>query len=60
MKSLFLFVGLLQSHGNVVKWLKKEGDKVGYFLFLVEKTSVTCMMLFKTDHNTRTMIKFII
>lgn len=55
----FLFVGLLQSHGNVVKWLKKEGDKVGYFLFLVEKTSVTCMMLFKTDHNTRKMINLL-
>jgi pyruvate dehydrogenase E2 component (dihydrolipoamide acetyltransferase) len=23
-----MFVGLLQSHGNVVKWMKKEGDKV--------------------------------
>jgi pyruvate dehydrogenase E2 component (dihydrolipoamide acetyltransferase) len=28
------------SHGNVVKWMKKEGDKVGYFLFLVDKISV--------------------
>jgi|APAra0007618328_1042625.scaffolds.fasta_scaffold02851_1 hypothetical protein len=35
-----MFVGLLQSHGNVVKWMKKEGDKVGYFLFLVDKISV--------------------
>lgn len=36
----FMFVGLLQSHGNIAKWMKKEGDKVGHFLFLIDKTSV--------------------
>lgn len=30
----------MQSHGNIAKWLKKEGDKVGFILFLADKTPV--------------------
>ena len=36
----YYFFGFLQSHGNIAKWLKKEGDKVGFILFLADKTPV--------------------
>ncbi|CAN7094754.1 unnamed protein product [Brassica rapa subsp. narinosa] len=38
------------SHGNIAKWLKKEGDKVGLFLSLVEVGDVLCEI--ETDKAT--------
>lgn len=34
MHCFIIFFGFLQSHGNIAKWLKKEGDKVGFILYL--------------------------
>lgn len=51
-----MFAGLLQSHGNVVKWMKKEGDKVGYCYFWLSKFYSTSMVLSKNDHYRRKTI----